>query len=43
VAPVPTPASGGGVNCKHTNREDQRTFGVTEAWKCLDCGYEYRR
>jgi hypothetical protein len=43
AASVPAPALGGGVNCKHTNREDQRTFGVTEAWKCLDCGYEYRR
>jgi hypothetical protein len=43
AAPVPAPASGGGVICKHQNREDQRTFGVTEAWKCLDCGYEYRR
>ena len=29
--------------CKHENRTDQRTFGVTEAWKCDDCGYEYRR
>lgn len=43
AAPVPATASGGDVICKHTNREDQRTFGVTEAWKCLDCGYEYRR
>lgn len=43
AAPVPAPASGGGVICKHEHREDQRTFGVTEAWKCLDCGYEYRR
>jgi hypothetical protein len=43
VAPVPAPASGGGVICKHENREDQRTFGVTEAWRCKDCGYEYRR
>jgi hypothetical protein len=31
------------VDCKHERREDQRSFGVTEAWRCLDCGYEYRR
>lgn len=38
--PPPAPTV---VGCTHEHREDQRTFGVTEAWRCLDCGYEYRR
>jgi len=43
-APVPAPASGGGVTqCNHKNRKDLRAFGQAEHWECQDCGYEYRR
>lgn len=40
--PVPAPA---GAECTHPKeyREDQRSFGVIEAWKCKVCGFEYRR
>jgi len=43
AVPVPAPATGSGIPCKHEHRTDRRTFGVTEAWECDDCGYEFRR
>jgi hypothetical protein len=43
AVPVPAPATGSGITCKHEHRTDRRTFGVTEAWECDDCGYEFRR
>jgi len=43
AAPVPATAAGSGVECKHENRKDVRTFGSAEHWICPDCGYEYRR
>jgi len=29
--------------CQHENKEDLRTFGTAEAWRCKDCGFEFRR
>ena len=43
AAPVPAPAAGSGVTCKHENRKNVRTFGSAEHWICDDCGYEFRR
>ena len=41
LASPPAPAAA--ASCSHENREDLRTFGVTESWRCRDCGYESRR
>lgn len=42
-APAPPAPPAATAPCNHEHREDFRTFGVTEHWRCKDCGFVFRR